>query len=236
MADYINWYEIPALDIERAGKFYGTVFGFEPQVIDNYAPNRYVFFPDNGGVFSHPDYKPSPDGVSVYIPLRTDDLDSVLSKVAEAGGEVILPKTTIPVGFKAMFKDTEGNKLGLFFNPKTISAEKIAPWFEIPATDINRAGQFYGTIFGFTPDPAHLSSDYFFLPGNGGIFKKPDFQPSSDSVLVYLDGGENLSTVLDKVEDSGGTVVIPKTEMSPNNFLAFFIDSEGNKLGLFSAN
>jgi len=50
--------------------------------------------------------------------------------------------------------------------------------------------------------------------------------------LVYLNGGDDLSTVLSKVEQVGGKILLPKTSIGPNGFKAHFEDSEGNKVGL----
>jgi predicted enzyme related to lactoylglutathione lyase len=52
--------------------------------------------------------------------------------------------------------------------------------------------------------------------------------------VVYLNGGENLGTVLDKVEVAGGQVIMPKTDLGENGFMAYFADTEGNKVGLHS--
>ena len=53
---------------------------------------------------------------------------------------------------------------------------------------------------------------------------------------MYLNGGEDLSTVLDKVEGAGGKVMQPKTDIGENGFIAFIEDTEGNKVGLHSMN
>ncbi len=45
----------------------------------------------------------------------------------------------------------------------------------------------------------------------------------------------NLQTVLDKVEENGGKIIVPKTvHADESGFFALFLDTEGNKLGLNS--
>jgi hypothetical protein len=51
---------------------------------------------------------------------------------------------------------------------------------------------------------------------------------------VYLDGGNDLSVPLGRVESAGGTVILPKTSIGNNGFIALFIDTEGNKIGFHS--
>jgi len=52
---------------------------------------------------------------------------------------------------------------------------------------------------------------------------------------VYLDGGNDLSIPLSRVESAGGTIILPKTNIGENRgFIALFIDTEGNKVGFHS--
>lgn len=61
------------------------------------------------------------------------------------------------------------------------------------------------------------------------------YQPSSsEGVVVYLNGGDDLSVVMNRVAAAGGTVALEKTSIGENGFMGFFIDTEGNKIGLHS--
>ena len=68
----------------------------------------------------------------------------------------------------------------------------------------------------------------------GAIVKGEGYIPSHEGSVVYLNGGEDLSAVLDKVEGAGGKILRPKTGIGENGFIAFFNDTEGNKVGLHS--
>lgn len=118
-------------------------------------------------------------------------------------------------------------------------------WFEIPATDLARAQKFYETIFGVTLLPMDLPNIKMRMfpiddPMNGiggavvdsGGFHKPS---ASDGPLIYLNGNPDLQLVLDKVAAAGGTVMVPKTEISAEyGYMAVIIDTEGNRIGLHS--
>jgi predicted enzyme related to lactoylglutathione lyase len=52
--------------------------------------------------------------------------------------------------------------------------------------------------------------------------------------VVYLNAGEDLAVALAKVEGAGGQVLVPKTGIGENGFFAYFLDTEGNKVGLHS--
>lgn len=115
--------------------------------------------------------------------------------------------------------------------------------FEIPATDISRAIDFYQTILGINIEKMEVQGmemGIFPYEGQmvtGVILKAEGYKPSADGVTIYLNGGDNLQHILDKVEKNGGQIIIPKTAHADDSgFFALFIDTEGNKLGLNSPN
>ncbi len=78
------------------------------------------------------------------------------------------------------------------------------------------------------------------IPGDGeavnvALVKGEGYQPAAAGVIVYLNGGDDLQPMLEKIEQSGGQAIVPKTEISPEmGFFALFTDTEGNRLGLYS--
>lgn len=116
-------------------------------------------------------------------------------------------------------------------------------WFEIPVNDLQRAKHFYQVIFSVHMDEMSMGDMHMAaFPYDGGSGKAAGalaqsgfHKPAADGVVIYLNGNPDLSTVLDKVEQEGGRVVMPKTQISPEiGYMAFFIDTEGNKIGLHS--
>lgn len=114
-------------------------------------------------------------------------------------------------------------------------------WFEIPVTDFTRARMFYEAVLGLHIEPMSicpvtmglLTTDSSvvggaIVEGDGGV-------PSTHGTVVYLNGGDDLAVMLARVEPAGGTIAVPKTEIGNGfGFFAFFIDTEGNKVGLHS--
>ena len=114
-------------------------------------------------------------------------------------------------------------------------------WFEIPVTDMARACRFYGAILDTSLSVESMCDGQMaILPhaedGVGGcLFHHAEFKPSDTGTLVYLNGGEDLGAILERVGPAGGAVALPKTEISPEiGYFAHFIDSEGNRVGLHS--
>jgi uncharacterized protein len=118
-------------------------------------------------------------------------------------------------------------------------------WFEIPATNLERAQKFYEAIFDMQMIPLDLPNFKMRMfpledmqNGVGGAlvdsggFHKPS---ATDGPLIYLNGNPDVQQVLNKVEAAGGKIMVPKTEISPEyGFMAVMIDTEGNRIALHS--
>jgi predicted enzyme related to lactoylglutathione lyase len=120
-------------------------------------------------------------------------------------------------------------------------------WFAIPATDMDRAVQFYETVLSvklMRTEAENMKFAVFPHDRNSGehvggaLVQIPQIRPSDAGTLVYLHAGEDLTASLSRVPAAGGKVLMPKTQMGDrtNGFIAQFIDSEGNRVGLHSTN
>lgn len=116
----INWFEIPVDDLDRAKKFYETVFEIEMPTFEMDGM-KMAFFPYepgsgklSGGLAKSEMHKPSKDGTIVYLNANPN-LDKALNKIEAAGGKVIMPKSKISDenGHMAVFIDSEGNSMAL---------------------------------------------------------------------------------------------------------------------------
>ena len=112
-------------------------------------------------------------------------------------------------------------------------------WFEIPALDMDRAVKFYNQVLGYTMAPFSMHNCTMAMfpceSGVGGaICQQENVQPSAQGSIVYLDCGEDLSVALSRIESAGGKILMPKTAIGEHGFIALFLDTEGNKVGLHS--
>ncbi len=121
MANVLNWFEIPARDLNRAVKFYTQVLGGEFYQTD-LGGLKMAFFPMEGdgvgGALCQGEYyNPTQDGPVIYLNANPD-LSEPLSKVEAAGGKVIMDKKFIAedIGFMALFIDCEGNRVAFHSN------------------------------------------------------------------------------------------------------------------------
>lgn len=121
----INWFEIPAIDLERAFQFYTTIlngnvrkgtFGNGDLILFNvpFATGEAV----GGSIVVRDDLKPTTEGGIIYL-NAFGKLSEAVSKVENAGGKVLVPFIDLgKFGFSTIIVDSEGNKIGLLSNEK----------------------------------------------------------------------------------------------------------------------
>lgn len=114
-------------------------------------------------------------------------------------------------------------------------------WFEIPANNFDRAVDFYKTVLATDLQKMKADFDMAFFPtsegGTGGCITHGNGnKPSAEGSLVYLNGGDDLATPLGRVKAAGGQVVMPKTAIGENGFMAVIMDTEGNRIAFHSMN
>jgi predicted enzyme related to lactoylglutathione lyase len=116
--------------------------------------------------------------------------------------------------------------------------------FEIPADDVERASKFYTGVFEWKmqklANPEDPSKDYWFFDtkdenGNkgigGGLMKR---QAPEHSVTNYITV-PSIEDYASKIEEAGGKVIMPKTEIPEMGFILVFLDTENNMFGLYEA-
>lgn len=117
----VGWFEIPVSDMDRAIKFYETVF--EIQLDRNKLGELdMAWFPwieggygSGGSLVKHKAYVPNNNGVLVYLTAVSGNVENELARVENAGGTVLQGRTQISPehGFMALLLDSEGNRIAL---------------------------------------------------------------------------------------------------------------------------
>jgi len=129
MKNPITHFEIPADNIERAKKFYEKIFDWKIEKYDDKDEEYYFVMTTevgddewtpkepgaiNGGLVK----REMPDEPFVNY-VTVDSIDKTCKLIEKNGGKIIMPKTEMGEwGWWAIFKDTEGNVLGLYEEAK----------------------------------------------------------------------------------------------------------------------
>jgi predicted enzyme related to lactoylglutathione lyase len=139
--------------------------------------------------------------------------------------------------------NSEVVKVDTLTNLKGEDMNSYISMFEIPATDISRAVSFYEALLDINIEKMDVEGMQMgILPYEGqmvtGVIIQADgYKPSAEGVTMYLNAGDNLQVILDRVEKNGGQIILPKTaHADESGYFAIFLDPEGNKMALNSPN
>lgn len=117
-------FEMPSTDSERVKKFYSTVFGWQMQqmgpemgnyILANTTPiDEKTQRPKEPGAINGGFYPKSEDSKSTHLVISVNNIEEYMKMVTNAGGKLLGKPMDIPgVGKFIMFKDTEGNRVGI---------------------------------------------------------------------------------------------------------------------------
>lgn len=116
----IQWFEIPAVDLERAFQFYSRILNNQVRK-GNFGGGELILFnvPFNtgeavgGSIVLRENFQPSMEGPLVYL-NAFGKLQDAVNQVEAAGGKVLVPFIDLgKFGFAALIRDSEGNRIGL---------------------------------------------------------------------------------------------------------------------------
>ena len=105
--------EIPAKDRKVAARFYGELFGWEYEHMDE--SMKYTTFKSGTLPGGFPDVSETNPAGEVIIYVYSKDIESDLRRAKSLGGKMIVPRTEIPgYGWFAILSDPSGNRVGLY--------------------------------------------------------------------------------------------------------------------------
>lgn len=112
------WIDIQANDAVKSRQFYGSLFGWEINVVPETNYGVIIPGPERlpGGIGQAGPPAPHPVGVVTYFTV--DDVEQALAHAQQLGGRVAVEPWTIPgLGIMAVFFDPDGNRVGLWTPP-----------------------------------------------------------------------------------------------------------------------
>ena len=114
-------------------------------------------------------------------------------------------------------------------------------WFDIPVRDLDRAIRFYSAVLGvlLRKEQAGRGVAMAVLPHTdtsigGCLVQTMDARPSDGGPLLYLNADGRLDAAVAATAIAGGTVLQPKHSIGPDGYRAIVLDTEGNRIALYS--
>ena len=122
----------------------------------------------------------------------------------------------------------------------SFTPQNFTVWAEIPVTDLDRAMNFYETVFhlDLKKDESGPNPMVFFpTAGKGGVAGhlypgKPVADGSGPT--VHFACPDRLEDALERVSEAGGKVLSEVISIPAGRF-AYCLDPDGNSIGVFSA-
>ena len=108
--------------------------------------------------------------------------------------------------------------------------------FELTADDPDRATKFYGDVFGWRFNKWEGPQEYWLAqtgetgaPGiDGGLMRRsPGMSGTTNTIDVA-----SVDDFVEKITQSGGTIVVPKMAVPGIGYMAYCHDTEGNMFGI----
>ncbi|AQA02240.1 hydroxylase [Mycobacterium sp. MS1601] len=239
-----TWIDLATSDLAGAQTFYNRVFGW---TFTAAGPEYggYLTAAKDGKVVAglmpnNPQWN-APDGWTTY--LHTPDIEETLQKITAAGGQSCSGAMEIPAkGTMAIFNDATGALTGLW-QPgghggfEATGTAGSPAWFQLTATDYQRALDFYTTVFGITtkveadtPEFRYTNAIFGGEPGFG-VMDGASFGTAADWA-VFL-AADDVDATCALITDNGGTI-LRAAEDTPYGRLAAVADPTGATFNLSS--
>lgn len=236
-----NWVDLATPDVAGAKAFYGGLFGWEADDRPTDMGTDYTMFHIDGNTVAGAGPLP-PDMQGKGIPaywtsyVKHDDVDSVAEKATAAGGNVIFPPMDVmEEGRMTMISDPEGVVIGVW-QPKDhigaalVNTNNTLVWNELQTRNGDQAKAFYEAVFDWTT--SYDQSGYGMYAADGriqaGMMQMDDSWPAEVpanwSVYFMV---EDVDTAVAKVQELGGSVMMPPQAAGEMGRFAVVSDPQG---------
>lgn len=227
-----SWVDLGTPDLPGARTFYSALFGWTinegPAEVGGYSTCELDGKPVAG--LGPQMNMGMPPYWTTYISVS--NADETAAAIKEDGGNVIVePMDVLDVGRMAVATDPAGAVFSIWQPGTHIGAGIVNDansfcWSELTTRDPQHSVEFYGAVFGWT---ANILTNVgvenyieFHLGGKGiaGMMPMtgdswPDDMPNHWMVYFAVD---NCDTTVARVEELGGSVMVPPTDVPPGTF------------------
>jgi len=245
-----SWVNLGTTDPAAAKRFYGGLFGWECEDMPAGPEMTYTMCrlknQDVAGLYGLDKQTLSMGVPPHWLPfVNVIDADEIVKKMSQGGGKIMFgPDDVLDVGRSAAMQDPTGAHFAIWQAKKHLGAGLINEpgamcWNELMTPDVDLAGGFYRSTFGWSAEQVDMSADStytIFKAGTiqvGGMMKRP---PQMNDVppnwLTYF-GVTDCDGAAKKVGELGGKVLRPPMDIPNIGRFAVCADGQGAVFAVF---
>jgi predicted enzyme related to lactoylglutathione lyase len=244
MGGKVVWHDLVTKDTNRAGAFYGQLFGWEVREKEmGGATHRLIHAgEDSIGCFvAQPPDDPMPPHWVAYV--HVDDLDAAVGRAKRGGGSAPVPRMAITDQDSfAILKDPLGAVIAAYEN-RGLSDDypKMGPgrfcWEELLTKDPLAMVRFYGELFGWGHEPVEMPMGTYHLlklgdQGVAGVMQMPPDVPSPPHWLSYV-AVESVDKSAAKAVKLGARQYVPPTDIPNIGRFSVLADPQGAVFAIY---
>ncbi|MBL8335292.1 MAG: VOC family protein [Rhodoferax sp.] len=256
------WYELMTSDADAAARFYAAVLGWRitatPPELSGGQDYRMLERDDGGhagGLMQlTPDMQAQGARPAWVHYLQVADVDAATQAIAADGGQVLMPKMTLPVGDMAMVADPMGAAFYVMrpvpppgqpdaaSDVFAVAQPQRVRWNELRSADVLRASAFYGRHFGFrcedTMPMGPALGDYRFIDHGGlrvgGMMQRAAADAGTVGWMFYF-GVTSITAARRAIEAGGGRVDAGPQQVPGGDWTMAATDPQGARFGVVGA-
>jgi predicted enzyme related to lactoylglutathione lyase len=245
--------ELATSDTAVAGEFYMSLFGWNRNDQDLGEFGVYTQFDLDGKVVAA-QFKLTDEQLANNVPpnwgqyVSVADVDASAAKATELGGQTVMgPMDVLDYGRMVVLADPIGAVFCLWQPQGNIGVTfKDDPgsmcWNELLTSDTAQASEFYGGLFGWTPQTMNMGEmgDYTMFgsggdrPAGGMMPIQPDMGPIPPHWLVYF-AVADCNAAQEKAAGLGATILVPPTEIPKMGMFSVLQDPAGAVFGIYQS-
>ncbi|MEU8249621.1 VOC family protein [Nonomuraea sp. NPDC048916] len=238
------WVDLSSTDVGASVRFYGEVFGWGVEMIDDPRAGGYGQFTYDGRKVAGVGPVSGEEGAPAWNTyIATRDAAATADRVKNSGGTVVVdPMRVFDEGTMAVFQGPDGAFVSVWEADRHHGAELVNEpvsfcWNELVTRDVAAAERFYQAVFGWTPHLQELDGVGYTewrVDGRGiaGMMEMtPSYPAETPSHWMVYFAVADLDATVGTARRLGAHVLVDSTDAPPGRF-GMFVDPQGAALSV----
>ncbi len=239
------WTDLAVKDLAKEKKYYANVFGWGSQDLPapdtDEAPYSLLQVDHKSTCALYPEHDHHKQAPQWLTYISVENVDETIKKANEAGGTLITPAMDVmDAGRLAVLQDPTGARFAVWQAKEFVGAEiqetaGSVCWRELITSNVDVAGKFYASIFGWEPKVSDKGDRKYLLFSKGkelvcGMMAPPE-RGIPTHWITYWETN-NCDQTVEKAKRFGGHVIKGTTEIKDVGRFAILLDPEGAEFGV----